>query len=55
MNRACGRGTVDKLIEQLPDREPYRMLSYFTERVSAAIRLRTNVGPADRRLQVLPR
>jgi hypothetical protein len=45
MNRACGRGTVDKLVEELPDREPYRMLSYFAERVSAAIRLKTNVGP----------
>ncbi|MCT2401839.1 hypothetical protein [Novosphingobium mangrovi (ex Huang et al. 2023)] len=45
MNRACGRGTVGELVGELPDREPYRMLSYFAERVSAAIRLKTNVGP----------
>ena len=45
MNRACGRGTVAELVGELPDREPYRMLSYFAERVSAAIRLKTSVGP----------
>lgn len=45
MNRACGRGTVGELVGELPDREPYRMLSYFAERVSAAIRLKTSVGP----------
>lgn len=44
MNRACGRGTLAELIGELPDREPYRMLSYFAERVSAAIRLKTSVG-----------
>src|SRR3546814_8376402 len=45
MNRACGRGTVGELVGELPDREPYRMLSYFAERASAAIRLRTSLGP----------
>lgn len=45
MNRACGRGTVGDIVKELPDREPYRMLSYFAERVSAAIRLKTNIGP----------
>lgn len=45
MNRACGRGTVAELVNELPDREPYRMLAYFTERASAAIRLKAHVGP----------
>lgn len=45
MNRACGRGTVGELVGDLPDREPYRMLSYFAERTSAAIRLKTSLGP----------
>lgn len=45
MNCACGRGTVGELVGELPDREPYRMLSYFAERVSAAIQLKTSVGP----------
>lgn len=45
MNRACGRGTVGELVDELPDREPYRMLSYFAERASAAIRLKTSLGP----------
>lgn len=45
MNRACGRGTVAELVCDLPDREPYRMLSYFAERASAAIRLKTSLGP----------
>lgn len=44
MNRACGRGTVGELLGALPDREPYRMLSYFAERASAAIRLKTSLG-----------
>ena len=44
MNRACGRGTVAELINQLPTREPYQMLAFFTERASAAIRLKTSVG-----------
>jgi hypothetical protein len=45
MNRACGRGTVGELVDSLPQREPYRMLAYFTERACAALRLKTNVGP----------
>ncbi|WP_150293305.1 hypothetical protein [Sphingobium estronivorans] len=44
MNRACGRGTVGELVDDLPVREPYQMLAYFTERVSASIRLNTSVG-----------
>lgn len=44
MNRACGRGTVGELVNDLPDREPYQMLAYFAERTSASIRLKTNVG-----------
>lgn len=44
MNRACGRGTVDELIDELPVREPYQMLAYFAERASAAIRLKTSIG-----------
>lgn len=44
MNRACGRGTVGDLVGKLPDREPYRMLAYFAERASAAIRLKTSMG-----------
>src|SRR3546814_8971135 len=52
MNRACGRGTVGELVGELPDREPYRMLSYFAERASAAIRLRTSLGPQIGRAHV---
>jgi len=44
MNRACGRGTVAELINQLPPREPYQMLAFFAERASSAIRLKTSVG-----------
>lgn len=45
MNQACGRGTVGTLLEQLPIREPYQMLAYFSERASAAIKLNTTRGP----------
>lgn len=45
MNRACGRGTVGVLVSELPECEPYQMLSYFAEHTCEVIRLKSKSGP----------
>jgi len=39
MNEACGQGSVQDLLKSLPPREPYQVLSYLVERISAGSRM----------------
>lgn len=44
MNEASGRGTIEQLIEVLPAREPYELLSFCVGRLSGVTRLTSNAG-----------
>jgi hypothetical protein len=55
MNRACGRGTVENLLENFRIASHTGCSPYFAERVSAAIRLQDKCRVAGRRVQILPR
>lgn len=46
MNAACGEGLIASFVPQLPAREPYQLISYVLERLSAAVQM---VTPFDHR------
>lgn len=47
MNQACGRGTVQRMGEMLPPREPGELLIYATERLAAVLSLVGDDAPRD--------
>lgn len=44
MNEACGRGTILKLLDELPAREPNQLLSFITEYIADVVRVRSQFG-----------